>query len=223
MLKGGDTPSLCVGETSRTIQERAMEHWGAAKREDKKSHMHKHQSMEHAGEPPQFHMRVVSYHRSALNRQGKEAVRIRRRGGASSILNSRSEFNRCHIPRLVFEEEEEETTKMREQHEKLEMEKLMKAMEQEDLSWEERKSTAWSLVVKKRRRERTSGEQGSQEGGEPGERRKSKKLKYAKLGEDWGEQTPLEEEQTSLGSSREEVGHVILPYQPSLSPGRGGG
>ena len=79
----------------------------------------KHQTMEHGGEPPEFHMRVVSYHRTALNRQVKEAVRIRRRGGASSILNSRAEYNRCHIPRLVLEEEEEQTTKERE------MEKLL--------------------------------------------------------------------------------------------------
>ena len=68
LKKGGAAPSLYIGESSRTIQERAMEHWGAAKREDKKSHMHKHQTMEHGGEPPQFQMRVVSYHRSALNR-----------------------------------------------------------------------------------------------------------------------------------------------------------
>ena len=32
-------PSLYVGETSRSIQQRAVEHWGAARRGDKDSHM----------------------------------------------------------------------------------------------------------------------------------------------------------------------------------------
>ena len=53
-------------------------------------------------------MVLISYHRTALGRQIKEAVHIRRRGGAHGILNSKSEFNRCYIPRLVVEEEEEE-------------------------------------------------------------------------------------------------------------------
>ena len=50
--------------------------------------------------------KLVSSHKTALNRQVKEAVRIRRRGGENNILNSRAEFNRCHIPRLVVEEED---------------------------------------------------------------------------------------------------------------------
>ena len=43
-------------------------------------------------------MKVVKYHRSALSRQGGEAIRIQRRGLAT--LNSRGEFNRCSIQRL---------------------------------------------------------------------------------------------------------------------------
>ena len=77
-----DTPSLYVGETARSIQERAVEHWGAVRRGDSsKSHMLKHQAMEHAGEPPQFVFKIVGQHKAALNRQIREAVRIRRRGG----------------------------------------------------------------------------------------------------------------------------------------------
>ena len=44
--------------------------------------------------------RVVSQHRTALARQVSEAVRIGRRGGAGAVLNSKAEYNRCHIPRL---------------------------------------------------------------------------------------------------------------------------
>ena len=54
LKKEGTAPSLYIGESSRTIQERALEHWGAARKGDKKSHMYKHQTMEHGGEPPAF-------------------------------------------------------------------------------------------------------------------------------------------------------------------------
>ena len=77
--KGG--PSLYVGESSRSIQERALEHWAAARRGDTDSHMRKHQDMEHPVEQPKFLFKVVSTHRTPLNRQVREAVRIRRRGG----------------------------------------------------------------------------------------------------------------------------------------------
>ena len=59
-----------------------MEHWAAARRGDTDSHMRKHQDLEHPGEQPQFLFKVVSTHRTALNRQVREAVRIRRRGGS---------------------------------------------------------------------------------------------------------------------------------------------
>ena len=78
--KGG--PSLYVGESSRSIQERALEYWAAARRGDTDSHMRKHQDMEHPGEQPKFLFKVVSTHRTALNRQVREAVRIRRWGGS---------------------------------------------------------------------------------------------------------------------------------------------
>ena len=219
--EGSMTPSLYVGESSRTIQERGLEHWGAALRGDKKSHMAKHQAMEHAGEPPAFHMRVVSYHRTALNRQVKEAVRIRRRGGASSILNSRAEYNRCHIPRLVLEEEDEQTTKEREQLELLEMEQLIKELEQEDISWEERRKKAMEQVVKKRRRDGNSMEPGNKDGEEQMGRKKIKRLKFSPLGEDWGEQLLVGVEQTNLGNSMVGKCDRTLPTLPVPQGRRG--
>ena len=56
--------------------------------------------MEHEGEPPKFVFKIVSHHRTALNRQVREAVRIKRRGGGGRILNSKAEYNRCKIQRL---------------------------------------------------------------------------------------------------------------------------
>ena len=74
-------PSLYVGETSRSIQERALEHWGAARRKEDLSHMARHQAMVHKGDDPEFIFKVICHPRTALNRQIREAVRIRKRGG----------------------------------------------------------------------------------------------------------------------------------------------
>ena len=67
--------------------------------------MAKHQALEHEEQEPEFIFKLVSYHRSSLNRQVREAVRIRR-WGEGVVLNSKSEFNRCKLGRLTLEEEE---------------------------------------------------------------------------------------------------------------------
>ena len=103
-----DIPTLYVGETSRSIFERSREHWGAWRSKSDKSHMWKHQEEFHKGEAPRFYMRVVNFYKTALSRQIGEAVRIDRRGGAGNILNSKSEYDRCRIPRLVLEEQDME-------------------------------------------------------------------------------------------------------------------
>ena len=79
-------PSLYVGESSISIQERALEHWGAAKRVAKDSHIAKHQSMEHGGAPAKFIFKVISSHKTHLNRQIREAVRKRKRGELAEFL-----------------------------------------------------------------------------------------------------------------------------------------
>ena len=112
-----DFPTLYVGETSRSIFERSREHWGALRSKSDKSHMWKHQEEYHGGEAAKFYMRVVGFYKTALSRQIGEAVRIDRRGGAGNILNSKSEYDRCRIPRLVLEEQD--------------MEKLIEEEEQE--------------------------------------------------------------------------------------------
>ena len=83
-----------------------MKKWSRRKRSrNKDSHLLKHQELQHEGAPPKFVMRMVSRAKTALERQTKEAVRIRRRGGEGAILNSKAEFNRCYIPQLKLEEE----------------------------------------------------------------------------------------------------------------------
>jgi hypothetical protein len=48
-------------------------------------------------------MKVVKYYRNALSKQVGEAIRIQRRG---LTLNSKGEYNRCHITRLTLGDEE---------------------------------------------------------------------------------------------------------------------
>ena len=97
-----DVPSLYVGELSRSLYERSRDNWKQWESRDKRSHIQKHMELAHKeDEKPDFVMRAVSYHKSALTRQVGEAVRIGRRGGAGQILNSKSEYERCRIPRRL--------------------------------------------------------------------------------------------------------------------------
>ena len=135
-----DVPSLYIGETSRTIQERSLEHWGAykgSKKEQDKSHIFKHQELVHGGREARFLMRVISTHRSALSRQTAEAVRIGRRGGQGAVLNSRSEFNRCYIPRLRLADEAREM----EERDSEAARNLGEELMEDDTRWERSKAS----------------------------------------------------------------------------------
>ena len=179
VMKGD--PSLYVGESSRSVQERAGEHWGAARRGEDESHMVRHQKQVHPGAPPQFYFKVISTHRTALSRQVKEAIRIKKRGGAGGVLNSKSEFNRCYIPRMVVEEEEETSKRDRLAREQLEREETQLALEQMDETWEQRKSRERELAAKKRGRGNDVMTEGERKP------KRSRRMKYPIVGEDWGE------------------------------------
>ena len=103
-------------------------------------------------------MRAISFHRSALSRQTAEAIRIRRRGGMGAVLNSKSEYNRCYIPRLRVVEEDE-TTEM-EKQEAEQAKEMEEGLRRELVAWEAgkrniRKSSIIqkSVSVKNRRQE----------------------------------------------------------------------
>ena len=46
-----------------------------------------------------FHAKVVKYTRSAFERQILESVIIQEKRESNNILNSKSEYNRCSLPR----------------------------------------------------------------------------------------------------------------------------
>ena len=56
-----DQPSLYVGESSRSLQERMVEHWGSYRRREEVSHIRKHQDLQHPGQEPAFLVKAVSY------------------------------------------------------------------------------------------------------------------------------------------------------------------
>ena len=91
--------------------------------------MRKHQELHRDGQhPSRFIMRMVKQSRSALEIQVGEAIRIKRRGEAGAILNSKSEYNRCYIPRLQLEDIREE--QKREEEQSKEEEELQNILEE---------------------------------------------------------------------------------------------
>ena len=104
----GKSTAKYVGESARSGMERYGEHVDGAATEKSDSHMYKHWQTVHRGARTEFEFRILGFFSSALERQVAEAVRIRRTG-ATKILNSKSEYSRCKIPRLIAEDTEVET------------------------------------------------------------------------------------------------------------------
>ena len=69
-LSGSKEPVIYIGETSRSIQERSIEHWKGytgSKKDD--NHMYRHQLLVHGGEKAKFTMKIEGSHRTALSRK----------------------------------------------------------------------------------------------------------------------------------------------------------
>ena len=104
MLK--EQTGVYVGETSRSIFERAGEHRRDAAAGQDDSHKMKHWKVTHPElqDPPKFIIRVVASFQDAMSRQLSESVRIDLRG--ENVLNSKSEYSRCKVPRLLIKRDE---------------------------------------------------------------------------------------------------------------------
>ena len=112
--------SIYTGETALTLRERMVGVKGEGARGGghlnnyekglEKSHMTKHWLNCHRGEEkPKYDVKIIKTFTSCMVRQLWEAIRIRRRlqeqaRGDVRLLNSRSEYNRCSVPRLVVED-----------------------------------------------------------------------------------------------------------------------
>ena len=93
-----------IGETSRSVYERSWEHVHSMEQLQTSSHMLKHALEKHGEEEDlekiQFGVKVIRYTRSAFERQVMESVIIQDERN-HNILNSKSEYNRCSLPRLT--------------------------------------------------------------------------------------------------------------------------
>ena len=92
-----------IGESSRSSYLRGKNHLDDARLLSTSSHMLKHYLDKHLEDKPEdmiFRMKVLSFKRSAYERQVHESVLIQQ-NRKHNLLNSRSEFNRCSIPRLT--------------------------------------------------------------------------------------------------------------------------
>ena len=79
---------MYVGESSRSLYERAREHWEDASKLKEGSHIARHWANKHSEDiiPPDFQFRVIKKHRSALERQVHEAVHISKVGSLNDRL-----------------------------------------------------------------------------------------------------------------------------------------
>ena len=117
------------------------EHWGARNNKKEDSHIYRHFLNEHRGaEEPKFMVRAVKLFKSALTRQLGDAIRIRRRGGQGCIINSKSEFDRCRIPKLTIDEKEGELNKAAEKREQEELDLVIEQIENDEQAWGANKS-----------------------------------------------------------------------------------
>ena len=91
-----------IGESSRSCYERGAEHLNDMKQLKPTSHLLQHALDQHSGEQlseVRYGMRVLQYCRTSFERQILESTTIQQHRG-HHILNSRTEYNRCSIPRL---------------------------------------------------------------------------------------------------------------------------
>jgi hypothetical protein len=95
---------MYVGEMARSTFERSREHVHDMESLSTKSHLLKHAVDMHPNEELctlKFGIKVLKYARKAFDRQIFESVAIEENRLHHHLLNSRSEYNRSAVPRLV--------------------------------------------------------------------------------------------------------------------------
>ena len=92
-----------IGESSRSSYERGWEHLNDLTQLKSSSHMLKHIVLNHPEQEPdkiKFGMRILRTCKTSFERQIHESVIIQQEREQHNILNSRSEYNRCSLPRI---------------------------------------------------------------------------------------------------------------------------
>jgi hypothetical protein len=191
-----DGKGIYVGESSRSLHERAKEHEADKRKRSEDSHQVKHWLCDHPEllEPPKFKFSMIKSFQDPLSRQLSEAVRIELRG--ENILNSRSEFNRCRVPRLRINQEEWGLRRAVDKQTGATV--GMASIQEEEKATQEAKEAEESLA---------DGSPIKRKKGNPQNGRKEKRRKLDKL-VGWGEGPSQQEDgqhsRTSSGSSHQE-------------------
>ena len=124
---------IYLGETSRSLHERAKEHVNDAKTVHAKSHIVKHWLESHPdlNDPPTFRFQVKRCFKDCLTRQLSEAISINR--SKDMLLNSKNEYVTNCISRITVQEgavEKKLRERKEEESEKAEELKLLKFKEE---------------------------------------------------------------------------------------------
>ena len=91
-----------IGETSRSLYYRALEHQKANLKMKEDSPMWTHRLERHNGEESEFKIELIKTHKSAFNRQISEGVWIEQ-NKSKFPMNRKGEFNGHRIPKLATE------------------------------------------------------------------------------------------------------------------------
>ena len=162
-----------IGESSRSAYERGWEHVNDMTTLNPRSHMLKHVLTHHQDKDMlsvEFGMSIKKFCKTSFERQILESVTIQHERNKHTLMNSKSEYNRCSIPRL--------TTKMGEK----EIKEFNKEQEQDKLEEEEldKKIRKLRKEINKNRLHPTK-----EEGPNP-KRRKVGKADYVSIDKIWG-------------------------------------
>ena len=122
-----------VGETARSGYERGVEHQNDLEKLQEDSHLLKHIASKHRGEELEnikFGMRIIKHARTALERQVTESVKIQEEQKKHFLLNSKSEYNRCSLPRLTAKLGNKDYDKIRQEELRQEKEEELRVREE---------------------------------------------------------------------------------------------
>ena len=203
--RNNDYKVLYIGETKKSGYERGCEHLDDLKSLKENSHLLKHLIEVHPNlkvDELKVGMRIRKTFKSALERQIGEAIAIKvsqERG--YTLMNSKSEYNRCKIPRIVIDTENEtyKKLKIQEENDRIKktsirmMKKRKKSNEKEmKLSLQEicdENRSKWRLREIEKKKEKLETEQKEKESYERMKRKNRAEMKKKKLIEKIREKT----------------------------------
>ena len=195
---------MYVGESSRSIYERGLEHIRDCQELKKESHMIKHYFDHHEEEEledMEFGMRIARTTRTAFNRQILESVLIQSRKTKHNILNSKSEYNRCALPRLTAKLGEETYSKME------------KAKKEEKLAEKELELKIRNLKVKQGKQRRGEASRSNQ----PAEkRRKLNSTEYKRVLQEESKGEKRKAAEDGVQGVKERTAAIPDMFQPKI-------